>query len=178
MKMLRNYWLPQYICRYLCFVRSKNSVPFQSNSKRLANTQWKPRPTNKKQAIKTDIQTHDQEQTLATSVLTGEVAAMSNVPTVQYVCIMCNTAYNTDEELQSHMMLHMKQNNMAYVIRDIVQGNTGGGECTTDLKDLNTQPIYQQIPAEETGNICNMCNIVVLEPGGLKQHLQTVHQMQ
>ena len=152
--------------------------PFQSNSKRLANAQWKPRPATKKQAVKSDIQIHDQEQSLATSVLTAEVAGMSNVPAVQHLCIGCNAAFNTDEELQNHMMLHMKQNNTAYVIRDIVQGNTGGRECTTELKDTNTQQMYQQIPAEETANICTMCNFVVLEPGGLKQHLQTVHQIQ
>ena len=150
----------------------------QANSKRLANTEWKPRPTSKKQLVKTQAQLPEQELPLVTPVINQEVVGVISDPTVQHVCIVCSAVFSTGDELQRHTTIHMKQNNVAYVIRDIVQGNTISGVGDSCSKDMNSQSVYQQIPTEETSNICTMRNIVIIEPNGLKQHLETVHQLQ
>lgn len=156
---------------------SMSVIIFQSNSKRLASSDWKPR--TKKQVADQGKQTQDQEQTVVTPVITQEAAGMSNVPPVQHSCVVCHMLCNSDEELQHHMMSHVKQTETTYVISNIVQGNPESVDCGAGMKDLNTQPMYQQIiPVENSGDICTMCSIVVLEPGGLKEHLQTVHQLQ
>lgn len=108
------------------------------------------------------VDTHDQSQKGAVQSLV--IADVSSEASVQYVCIVCKTVLNSNEEQQSHMLLHGKQENMAYVIRDFVQGNTAA------VTALKTMEITQQ-PSTTSVR-------VVTESEGLTPRPQSDHSVQ